>query len=114
MSESRNKIQSTQGVCCLWLLVGFTGAVMAAAGLVSWFDGDAGRLITLTRVFSGAALAMASWRCGRIALNPSGQAPLHETNVPAEPTHSALSSRTEHAHDFRLGAYPVAIRSQTR
>jgi hypothetical protein len=87
---------------------------MIATGLVRWFDGDAGWVMTLTRVFSGAALAIASWRCGRIVLDPSGQAPLHETNAPAEPTHYALSSRTEHEHDVRPGSYSAAIRPQTR
>jgi hypothetical protein len=114
MSEARNKVQNTQGACCLWLLVGFTGAVMAATGLVSWFDGDAGWLMTLTRVFSGAALAIASWRCGRIALDRSGQAPRHARNASAEPTHRAPSSRTEHEHDVRPGSYSAAIRPQTR
>ena len=113
MSESRNEFQSGQAACCLWLLVGFTGAVMVATGLVSWFDGDAGRLLTLTRVFSGTALAIASWRCGRVALDHVGKTPRPATNAPDHLASRAVPSEPGRAHGIQGDLYSVAIGPRT-
>jgi len=112
MAESRNKVQSTQGASCLWLLVGFTGVVMVATGLLRWFEGDAGWLTTLTTAFSGAALAAASWRCARMALDRAGQAPQDDPNAPSHSLSDPLSPRAERAQPPRQRSYSTAIGAQ--
>lgn len=112
MAESRNKVQSTQGASCLWLLVGFTGVVMVATGLLRCFDGDAGWQMTLTSIFSGAALAIASWRCARMALD-AGQVPQHDTNAPDDSLGGPLSHQAERANALQHHSYSAAIGPQT-
>jgi hypothetical protein len=113
MAESRNKVQSTQGASCLWLLVGFTGVVMVATGLLRWFDGDAGWLVTLTSVFSGAALAIASWRCARMTLDHAGQARQHDTNPSGDSLGRPSLPQAERAHALRHHSYSTVIGPQT-
>lgn len=66
--------------CALWLLLGFVGATAVAAGLLQLFEGDASTLATLTLLFPGAALAMMSWRRGRIVLEDAERPRTHVDN----------------------------------
>ena len=113
MSESRSKIESPNVVCGAWLLVGFVGAAEAAREFTQLFNDKPLQLTAIALIFSGIALAIASWRCGWIALERIRQASIHDTNAPADPTSPALKPLPERARGVQRGSYSAAIGPQT-
>jgi len=54
--------------CSLWLLIGFIGATVVAAGILRFFEDPASWLSALTLAVCGGIVAARSWRLGRAAL----------------------------------------------
>ncbi len=66
--------------CCLWLHVGFAGAVLVAIELHRLFTGEAKWLSAMALIIGGCFMAAASWRRSRAALEEPAPASAHGTD----------------------------------
>jgi hypothetical protein len=106
MTELKSNTENSLAACCVWLLVGLSGAVMVATGLLRCFDSHAEFLTALAQIFSGAALAIASWRCGRAALEHGRQGTSRSPDAANDMAMRTLATWPGRADDVRLG--PIA------
>jgi hypothetical protein len=75
MPASQDGNQRALVACGLWLLIGFIGATVLAAGILRLFETPASWLSALTLVACGGIVAARSWRCGRAALEYAERRP---------------------------------------
>jgi hypothetical protein len=68
ITASQDGNQRALAPCSLWLLIGFIGATVLAAGILRFFETPASWLSALTLVVCGGIVAARSWRLGRAAL----------------------------------------------
>ena len=68
MPVSQDGNQRALVACSLWLLIGFIGATVLAAGMLRLFESPASWLSAPTLVVCGGIVAARSWRRGRAAL----------------------------------------------
>ena len=95
MPASQDGNQRPLVACSLWLLIGFIGATVLAAGILRLFETPASWLSALTLVVCGGIVAARSWRRGRAALGHAERR-LPSTQHGSSGTVSQLPRRASH------------------
>jgi hypothetical protein len=106
MTEWGNKMDRALVVCGLWLYGGLIGAVALAAGLVELFGGQPNPW-ALGLTCLGGALAAASWRRARAALEHSGKASAVATQASSPSTSHAFPRQAEPGAMAKLSPLPL-------
>jgi hypothetical protein len=105
MRDLRRTFDTMRVACGLYLLTGFIGASLAAAGLLLFLEASPA---APTLILLGGALAAAAWHRGRTVLEHAGRASAGAGEVPDAPM--PLPSPRNHGR----GAIVIATRLSTR